>query len=255
MSDRPVVRCVYAREPRTATTPHVGASDPRFDDIDDVVSWYDVDRPSVPGRPWMALNMVSSIDGSIAIDGASGGLGNATDRQIFGALRAAAGIVVVGAGTARREGYGPPRKAGQRIAVVTNSGRLDPESALFSGGAGLAITHERAELPPGIEVIRAGASEVDLALGLEQLSSRVPAGGWAILEGGPGLNGALLSLDLIDEVNVTTSPQLVGGEGSRMITGALEGARPFDLIHQLIDSEHYIFSRWVRRDRFDRPLF
>ena len=95
---------------------------------------------------------------------------------------------------------------------------------------------------------------MDLAHALGQLSSRIPAGGWAILEGGPSLNGALLDLDLIDEVNVTTAPQFVGGDGQRMIAGAQETAQPFELVHQLIDSEHFVFSRWVRRDRFDRQL-
>ena len=41
-------------------------------------------------------------------------------------------VIVVGAGTVRDEGYGAPRKAGQRIGVVTRSGRLDYGSDLFS---------------------------------------------------------------------------------------------------------------------------
>ncbi len=249
MDDRPVVRCVYSRTRSTATG-HDRLGQP----VHDLASWYDVDRPTVRGRPWVALNMVSSLDGSVAVQGASGHLGNATDRQVLGALRSAAAIIVVGAGTARREDYGPPRKVGQRIAVITNSGQLDAGSPLFASGAGLAITHEQAEVPPGIEVLRAGASEVDLEHALGQLSSMIPTGGWAILEGGPSLNGALLDLDLIDEVNVTTAPQLVGGDGQRLVTGAHEEARPLELVHQLIDSEHYVFSRWVRRDRFDRRL-
>ena len=249
MIDQPVVRCVYSR-PSGGAASHARPDQP----VRDLDSWYDVDRPPASGRPWMALNMVTSLDGSVVVDGASGDLGNATDRQILGALRSAAAIIVVGAGTARREGYGPPRKAGQRIAVVTKSGRLDAESPLFASGAGLAITHESADVPSGIEVVRAGGTEVDLAHALGQLRSRIPAGGWAILEGGPSLNGALLDLDLIDEVNVTTAPQFVGGDGQRMIAGAQETARPFELVHQLIDSEHFVFSRWVRRDRFDRQL-
>ncbi len=198
--------------------------------------------------------MVTSIDGSVAVNGASGGLGNATDRRILGTLRAAADIVVVGAGTARREGYGPPRKAGQRIAVVTNSGQLDANTPLFESGAGLAITNEHADIPPGIEVLRAGKAEVDLADALGQLTSRFGVRGWAINEGGPSLNGALLSLDLIDEINVTTAPMMVGGAGQRMATGARERVGHFELVHQLIDSEQYVFSRWVRRDLADRRL-
>jgi riboflavin biosynthesis pyrimidine reductase len=254
MSDMPVVRCLYSRPSAEPTDRSVRQESPVDDSVDDLQGWYGVERPTVPGRPWVALNMVTSIDGSVAIDGASGRLGNATDRRILGALRAAAAIIVVGAGTARRESYGAPRKAGQRIAVVTNSGRLDATSPLFTSGAGMAITHERATVAPGIEVIRAGADEVDLAQALGQLGTRVPPGGWAVLEGGPSLNGGLLDLDLIDEVNVTSSPRLVGGGGPRMITGAQEADRSFELVHQLIDDEHYVFSRWVRRDRLGRRL-
>ena len=252
-AERPTVRCVH---PRVASLQAADASSNTTAEllVDDVTDWYGVERPHLPGRPWTALNMVTSIDGSAAIDGASGGLGNATDRRVLAALRNAADIIVVGAGTARREGYRQPRKVGQRIAVVTKSGRLDASSDLFASGAGLAVTTTRASVPTGIEVLRSGVDEVDLVGALAQLAAILPAGAWAIVEGGPSLNGSLLSLDLIDEVNITTAPMLVGGAGQRMSSGATERLRQFDLVHQLIDSEQYVFSRWVRRDRADRRL-
>ena len=58
-------------------------------------------------RPWVRANMVSSIDGAGSVDGHSAGLSSPPDKQIFALLRAQADVVLVGAGTARAEAYGP----------------------------------------------------------------------------------------------------------------------------------------------------
>lgn len=249
----PTVWCVHSRRSPTASGPKAGHTPGSPGVIEDLHAWYGVARPSGMERPWTVLNMITSIDGSVSMGGTSGGLGNATDRRVLGALRSAAAVVLVGAGTASAERYGPPRKAGQRVAVVTNSGRLDPDIDLFTSGAGLAVTHEGTTVPTGIETIRAGDERVDLTAALRELRTIIPDG-WAVVEGGPSLNGALLRLDLIDEINVTTAPFLAGGDSQRMITGAPETTNAYELVHQLVDSEQYVFSRWVRRDRDDRPL-
>ena len=66
--------------------------------------------------------MVASIDGSTVVGGNSAGLSSPTDTAVLAQLRAIADVIVVGAGTVRDEGYGPPRKQGQRIGVVTRIG-------------------------------------------------------------------------------------------------------------------------------------
>ncbi|HRE03685.1 MAG TPA: hypothetical protein PLV68_20485, partial [Ilumatobacteraceae bacterium] len=53
---------------------------------------YDVDRPPPPGRPWVMLCMIASIDGSTAVSGVSGGLGNEADRQLLTTLRGLADV-------------------------------------------------------------------------------------------------------------------------------------------------------------------
>jgi riboflavin biosynthesis pyrimidine reductase len=191
--------------------------------------------------------MITSIDGATAIGGRSGGLGNATDREVLSALRRAADVVLVGAGTARGEGYGAPRKPGLRVAVVTNSGRLDPDHPLFAGGAGFAVAPDAADVPPGIEVLRAGTAEVDLVGALERLRQFVPGASFVTAEGGPRLNAALLGAGLVDELAVTTAPLLVGGPSGRLAVGAPESSQQFDLAHLLVDDEDYLFARWVRR--------
>ena len=115
--------------------------------------------------PWVGLCMVSSIDGSIAVDGTSAKLSSPTDAAVLNRLRQLADVIVVGAGTARDEGYGAPRKAGQRIGVVTRSGRLDYDSDLFGSGAGFVISSETgaSDVPDGIDVLRAGVDDVDVA--------------------------------------------------------------------------------------------
>ena len=55
----------------------------------------------------LALNMIASVDGRIAVAGRSAPLGGPADRALFHALRARADAVVVAAGTVRSEHYGP----------------------------------------------------------------------------------------------------------------------------------------------------
>ena len=84
-------------------------------DTDDLRTLY-----AVPRTPWLRLNFVSTVDGAAqGPDGKSGGINNAADKAVFDTLRDLADAVVVGAGTARAEGYRP---AAVPIVVVTRSG-------------------------------------------------------------------------------------------------------------------------------------
>src|SRR5215211_798984 len=58
------------------------------------------------GRPYLVLNMVTSLDGKATIDWRTKGLSSELDRQLFHQLRTQADAVMVGAGTARTERYG-----------------------------------------------------------------------------------------------------------------------------------------------------
>ena len=61
---------------------------------------------AVAPRPWLRVNMVSTVDGSATgPNGKSGGINNAADKRVFDTLRRLCDCVVVGAGTARDEGY------------------------------------------------------------------------------------------------------------------------------------------------------
>jgi riboflavin biosynthesis pyrimidine reductase len=207
---------------------------------------YDVARTPPEGRPWIELCMVASVDGSTVVDGRSRGLSNSHDTEVVLTLRDLADVILVGAGTARAEGYGPPRKTGQRVGVVSNSGRVDANSSLFSSGAGFLIVPESAP-QTAIDTVRAGATRVDLGLAVSSLSRVVAEVAFIHAEGGPHLNGALATADLIDELNLTLSPLLAGGDGPRLTVGGADVSSAFELAHLVVDEESFVFSRWVRR--------
>lgn len=208
---------------------------------------YDVERPTRADRPWVGLCMVTSLDGSIAVGGTSGTLGNPNDLEILLTLRSLADLILVGAETVRGEGYGPPKKPGQRIGVVTNRGSVDLDSELFTSGAGFVITSERTEIDDSrVDVLRAGRDQVDIATALGRLEEVTPGVRYVQTEGGARFNAGLLDADVIDELDLTLSPHLVGGVGPRLTAGADEAMRDYSLAHLLADDEGFVFSRWLR---------
>ncbi len=186
----------------------------------DLLPWY-----AAPG-PLLRAGMVLSSDGASGVQGSSRPLSTTADRAVLRTLRACADVVLVGAGTARDEDYGPVplapplverrlaegRSRTPRLAVVTGSGRLDPDSRLFAGEPPLVLTSEpvrdrlRALLGSRAEVVGVGRSVVDLAAALDAL--RAQGLGHVLCEGGPALLGDLLRADLVDELCWTVSPVL-----------------------------------------------
>jgi riboflavin biosynthesis pyrimidine reductase len=207
-------------------------------------------------RPWVGLCMVSSIDGSTVVDGRSTGLSSDNDIAVLHGLRSIADVIIVGAGTVRGEGYGPPHTQGQRVGVVTASGSIDLDIPLFTSGAGFIITTANAQLgtSPGtvnsvedVEIIRSGVDRVDLAAAIARLDEVHARPRFVQVEGGAHLNGAMLDADVFDEINLTTSPLCVGGSGPRLTTGATDLEQRFELAQMVIDDESFVFSRWLRR--------
>src|SRR6516165_7519421 len=152
--------------------------------------------PELPGKSahWVRANMVASLDGAASLNGRSRGLSSDWDRQVFAMLRAIADVILVGAGTARTERYGPvrPESEGLRwawlrkgrtpsapIAVITRALGLDLASALLAGAPPhartIVITTEaapaerRAAAARTAEVIVAGEAMVDMKAALEAL--------------------------------------------------------------------------------------
>jgi riboflavin biosynthesis pyrimidine reductase len=181
------------------------------------------DLPAAPGRPAVRLNMIASIDGATTLAGVSGGLGGRADHALFTVLRSLADVVLVAAGTVRAERYGP---SSTPIAVVSRSLRLDWDSPFFTSQLARPIlvtvaqapAAERARAAAVADVVIAGDRDVDLAQALAALADR---GCRAVLaEGGPTLNGQLARAGLLDELCLTLSPRLAGGDAKRILAGA-----------------------------------
>jgi riboflavin biosynthesis pyrimidine reductase len=207
---------------------------------------YDVERPRPADRPWVGVCMVESIDGSTVVAGRSAQLSNPNDTEMLLILRSLADVIVVGAGTVRAEGYGPPSRPGTRIGVVTNTGRIDTSTALFRSGAGFVIAPASAGVTD-CDVLVAGDTTVDLAEAVRRLPEIAPDVRFVQAEGGAVLNGSLAAADLIDELNVTVSSRLAGGDGPRLTSRAPDLRVDYDLAHLLVDDESFLFTRWVRR--------
>lgn len=196
------------------------------------------------GRPWLVVGMIASVDGATAVEGRSEGLGGPGDKAVFRALRDLADVILVGAGTARAERYGPPTRPGQRIAVVTASGRLDGLDALMASGSALVITTETTSIAAaGVEVVHAGADRVDIGGALHALAER--GARVVVAEGGPSLNGVLIAAGVVDEMCVTTAPMLAAGESRRLAHDPSTSATMLRLAHVLCDDEGFVFSRWL----------
>jgi riboflavin biosynthesis pyrimidine reductase len=194
----------------------------------------------------VALNMIASVDGRIAVRGRSGPLGSRADRALFHALRARADAVMAGAGTVRSERYGPiirdpdvrqrRRRQGleaQPLAViVSRSLELDPTLPLLADADSrvIVLTEGAGELvgcAAAIEYVRRPTLRASLA----ELRTR-----WRVrtilCEGGPRLNGSLAAESLIDELFVSLAPLLVGDvpRGGEMVEdGAPASPRPLEL--------------------------
>jgi riboflavin biosynthesis pyrimidine reductase len=215
------------------------------------------------------LNMVTSVDGAIAIDGLSAGLGGPGDGQTFRAIRASCDWILVAAGTARAERYHVPRPApdvaevrlatgrtkAARLAVVTASVELDPGLPMFADqrpGDQLPLIITGATPPPDRVASLAGMAEF-AHLDADRPSPRLVInelhyrGASVVLaEGGPTWNGQLAEAGLIDELCLTISPHLVGG-ASPGILGTTPVSQVSGLtLERLLEHEGALFARYVR---------
>jgi riboflavin biosynthesis pyrimidine reductase len=225
-------------------------------DLDD--PYPGVRREPPPGRPWVLVNMVTTVDGATAVGGVSGDLGGEVDRAVFASLRRAADVVLAGAETVRAEDYGqararPDGSPGPRIAVVTRSGHLDPGAKLFRGDhrplvftCAACPADRLAALQDVAEVVVVGDELVDLGAALSELGRQ----GARVVdcEGGPRLNGQLIERDLVDEWCVTVDPSLAGGWAKR---SSLADEAPADGIRtlrldQLLEADGVLLARYVR---------
>ncbi|MDE3112245.1 MAG: dihydrofolate reductase family protein [Chloroflexota bacterium] len=241
---------------------------------------------SFPEGRLVFANFVSTIDGlvSFGLPGLAGAAviskGNAGDRAVMGILRAAADVVVSGAGTLRaepkvtwtpqqvypqaaelfremRRARGLPERT--RVAIVSASGEIDLSLAVFRSPdvEPLIVTSVA-----GAERLAGRTGEVPLrAVGEREPSMRDvidavvhETGARLILsEAGPTLFGRMLEERVVDELFLTVSPHVAGRSEERRGTSLVEPTAfhperaPWADLLSVKRSEDYLLLRYAFR--------
>lgn len=205
------------------------------------------------GRRWLRSNFVSTLDGSgVGSDGRSGSINTPADNRVFALQRDLCDAVLVGSGTVRAEGYQritPSRRRADppTLVVVSGSGRVPAglRAPTRGRGAGLLVTCtaagpralDRARQDLGDDaVIVAGGDHVDLPAALDALAARRLR--HVLCEGGPTLLATALDAGVVDELALSLVPTVVGGDGTRITSGApLGGPEGIALVPRLLVEE------------------
>jgi riboflavin-specific deaminase-like protein len=185
--------------------------------------------------------MATSLDGRISTRTREHiTLGSRHDRHLMDVLRARADAVIVGAGTVRHDGFPvlvrDPDVRRERVARgrtphpvnVILSNRLDlptsrkifrrpdTEKLIFTSSQ---ATRARVRRFAGIaEVVVLRASTVRPAAVLRELRARNVRN--VLLEGGGELHFSFAREHLVDEIYVTITPRLIGGDAPSLLDGA-----------------------------------
>jgi riboflavin biosynthesis pyrimidine reductase len=207
-----------------------------------------------PRADWVRVNLIGTLSGSAAgADGTSESITNPVDRVILRAIRGLADVVVVGAQSVRAEAYFAPRHAA--LAVVTRTGDLSGQATPNSGDHGplLVLCPQGAAATARATVADPDASilvvpDVDGSLSPEAIIDALRRAGYSsiVAEGGPAIATQLIRGGVVDELCLTTSPQL---NGARLpLFGPDEfPAVPLTLTQLLVDESSVTYARWSAR--------
>jgi len=217
-----------------------------------------------PGRA-LRVNFIASPDGSTTVDGKSRGLQMPGDLLVFRILRALGDAVLVGAGTATAEGYGPMeddpvvvrlredlgRPPTAPIVVVSRRASVPLDTRLIGGRVpGICVTCEAADperraalAAAGLEVLVCGEDNVDLPLALDRLAERGIE--QLTCEGGPQLLHSALVAGVVDELDLSISPFLVGGHEVRLLPDVPLLAPVRLSVASLLEEDGMLFARYA----------
>jgi len=184
------------------------------------------------GRPWVRLKVATSLDGRTALlNGASQWITGAAARTDGHRWRRRAGALLTGIGTVRADDprldvrLVPTARQPVRVlldahlAVDRQARMLQPPGPVWlycASPADVTSPHastQRAALQAlGVQVIDCPAAGAPLRLDLAHLLRDLAAReiNELHLEAGPGLNGAFLRADLVDELLLYLAPTLLG---------------------------------------------
>jgi riboflavin-specific deaminase-like protein len=228
--------------------------------IADQLAELDLGELAPAERPYLVLNFATTLDGRAAISGRSGPIGSDADTEMLQRLRTHVDAVMIGAGTMRAERYGrmvsdPEFRAyRERIGlapdplavIISNRLELPWDAGLFTDGGGRVVVftaseQEAPETETPVTLVRhPDGVELDTALGWLRKERGICS---VLCEGGPTLHGRLREGGLADELFLTMAPKIAGGEGPRVLEGALADIDEVELAW-LLASESELFTRY-----------
>ncbi len=173
-------------------------------------------------RPKILINCAISIDGRLAYAaGRRARLSGPEDLLRVQRLRAAAGGILVGAGTVVLDDptlrvhwdlLKEPERAGPTRIVLDSMGRIPETARVLDGSAPtLVVTSERnrRRFPPAVETVVAGTERVELGRLWPLLAARgMPS---VLVEGGGNVIASVLRSGIFDRLTVYVAPVVIGG--------------------------------------------
>lgn len=220
-------------------------------------------RAETRADEWWAANMVSSLDGAVAVTGRSGEIGGPADRRMFSAIRSWPDAIVAGAGTARSEGYRTPRLTAvtddrlalgqaQRPVLVLVSRTLDlagipaieaAEEPVVACIPADTSRDKRLHWSGRVQLIDCGTTDIDPVIMRRELADR--GYGRVLCEGGPALLSAVIEAGVLDELLLTLAPVVLGTDSGRLSRGLAFERRELNL-DRILHADHELFLRYVR---------
>ena len=200
-------------------------------------------------RPHVSINMAMTADGKIAsANRAVSTFGSRADHAHLLALRDKADAILTGAGTLNAQpqvtlGLGPKSKMNPPLRVIASgSGQVNANHKIFRspGAPVLVLTTERISRTR-LKNLKAAAHNVKI-FGADEINFK-KALAWLqkewdvkrlLCEGGGQLNDALFRAAVVDEVNLTVCPLILGGREAPTLAeglgfGQLKDAARFSL--------------------------
>jgi riboflavin biosynthesis pyrimidine reductase len=196
----------------------------------------DLALPEPPaGRPWVATNMVTSIDGRAQVAGKADALSSRPDRRLMRLYRAAFDAVGSGVGTLRADDFYSTLPAD--LADRRRARHLPPQpTAVLIAGSSPIPTDRRwfTYDQPRITVVGATSPQAPEGRQLPDTEiwvapTSIPDPRWILarlaergvrsllLEGGPTTNAVFLAAGVLDELYWTIAPRVVGQDALPMI--------------------------------------
>jgi len=221
-------------------------------------------------RPYIALNMVSSVDGKATThEGKLTGLGSRPDRLLMRRLRSQFDAVLVGGSTLRQDAFIPTIPPELLAERQKNFSQLQPLGIVISNSGNLPNAHRFWEAGRELRMVLVGEdtlieswlhekanilrfpiqnNQIDLKEVLSMLFNKL-AIKRLLVEGGPSLNYALIAQGFADELFLTLSPHIVGGmDNMTVVTGTGYGLGGSDLpklkLRSLYHYESELFLRY-----------